>query len=395
MATYLNATHLRKRSNASTFSNKIFGLGNNNLFATDNGPFRATGVNIGNYKFGEWEYRAGQVTSSNVNMAKDLEKFLMSTSGNIPIELLGTYPPSRKLESVPIKKCIKSEEFGGLTGKKENKGIAFEREFHESLLWACGARKDKGKYPNSCEALIQAIKNKTGKGAIDATIRAAENQARPLSVGPIVGPSNHKAHGELLTDIDLIVQGGVAVPLSLKFGSTLTFMNAGVSRIFTKQELDEGVITNNIAKDVMDMLGLDEKLFGATFSGFAAGNFKPTQVDVTNKVNKTKFKKFLTTAIGSNYWMVHGKENGKVSFWFMNPSDINKYADLGSQKMILYYGGKSSLTGSAKRVDLELSNSYFDLKINIRNKQSGIYPTHIMCDYKSKDVTGWKTTVQG
>tara|TARA_R110002020_G_scaffold130733_1_gene292338 strand:- start:74 stop:1249 length:1176 start_codon:yes stop_codon:yes gene_type:complete len=388
----LDATQLRKRSNAVIFANKIFGLGNNNLFATDNGPFRASGVNIGNYKFGEWEYRAGQLTSSNAKMAKDLEQFLMSTSGNIPIELLGTYPPSKRLQSVPIKKCIKSEEFGGLTGKKENKGIAFERDFHESLLWACGARKGKGKYPNSCEALIQAIKKKTGKSAIDATIRGGENQPRPLSAGPIVGPSSHKAHGELLTDIDLMVQGGGAVPLSLKFGSTLTFMNAGVGRIFTKQELDEGIITNNIARDVMDMLGLDEKLFGATFSGFASGTFKPTSVDVTNMVNRTKFKKFLTTAIGSNYWMVHGKENGNVSFWFMNPSDINKYADLGSQKMMLYYGGKAS---PAKRVDLELSNSYFDLKINIRNKQSGIYPTHIMCDYKSKDVTGWKTTIQG
>mgnify|MGYP003647327831 FL=1 len=391
MAT-LDIGQLRKRSNAQTFANKIFKAGDNNLFATELGPFRASGVDIGNDKFGEWEYRAGEVKASNLKMAKDLEKFIMSTKGNVPIELLGTFPPSRNKQTISINKVTKSEEFGGQTGKKENKGITFEKEFHESLLWACGARKSKGKYPNGALALIETIKDKTNKGAVNATIRGGENQPRPISAGPIVGPASHKAHGELLTDIDLEVSKGRPVPLSLKYGSTLTFMNAGVGRIFTKQDLDEGQVTNTVGKDIVDMLGLDPTLLGATFSGFESGTFKRTSVDVTHKVDKSKFRKFLTTAIGSNYWMVHGKEGGKISFWFMNPNDINKYADLGSGKLIIYYGGKKS---SAKRIDLELSNNYFDLKINIRNKQSGIYPSHIMCDYKSKDVSGWKTTVSG
>ena len=392
MAQTLNANQLRKRNNMITFANKIFKVGDNNLFSTENGPFRVTGVFVGNYQFGEWEYTSGQVTASNAKMAKDFEKFLNNTEGNIPIELLGSYPPSRAKESVSITKVIKTEEFGGLTGKKENKGIIFEREFHASLLWACGARKQKGKYPNSATELINVIQEHTGRGAIDAKIRGGENQPRPLAAGPIVSPNNHKAHGELLTDIDLIMAKGPPVPLSLKFGGTLTFMNAGVGRIFTKEELDAGKITTPIGKDLVDMLGLDQKLLGATFSGFQTGSFKPKSVDVSNKINKTKLKKFLTTAIGSNYWMVHGKESGKVSFWFMDPNDIGKYAGLGGGQYTMYYGGKKE---RAKRIDLELSNNYFDLKINIRNKQSGIYPSHIMCDYTSKSVTGWKTTVTG
>jgi hypothetical protein len=53
--------------------------------------------------------------------------------------------------------------------------------------------------------------------------------------------------------------------------------------------------------------------------------------------------------------------------------------------MTAYYGGKS---GKGKRVDIEFSNQYYDFKVNIRNKQSGVYPSHIMMDYESKPAVG-------
>ena len=34
------------------------------------------------------------------------------------------------------------------------------------------------------------------------------------------------------------------------------------------------------------------------------------------------------------------------------------------------------------------SNTYFDFSLNIRNKQSGVYPSHIMLDYTTKDAIG-------
>ena len=37
----------------------------------------------------------------------------------------------------------------------------------------------------------------------------------------------------------------------------------------------------------------------------------------------------------------------------------------------------------------------FDFKFNVRSKGGTIYPTHMMLDYKSKNVAGWKTTVLG
>ena len=44
-----------------------------------------------------------------------------------------------------------------------------------------------------------------------------------------------------------------------------------------------------------------------------------------------------------------------------------------------YYGGKSK---NSKRIDIEIITKSLIFNINIRNKQGGIYPSHIMCDFK-------------
>ena len=391
MAT-LTIGDIRKRGNTKTLANKIFKVGENNLFSTEEGAFRATGVLIGNEKFGEWEYTTGNITRSNSLMSKNLQYFIEGTAGSLPIELLGSYPPSRAKASVLITKVIKTEEFGGHIGEKENKGIRFERDFQESLLYQMGTRKSKGPYPKAAEGLINKIKKVTGKrGALDSTIRGGENQPRPLGPGPLVLPNDHRKHGEKLTDIDLKMTGNTIIPLSLKFGATLTFMNSGVSKIFTTEQIDAGTISTPIGKDLENMLALDPQLFGDTFSRYEQG-FKRTSQDITTKVDRKKLRKFLETAMGSNYWMVHGKENGAVSFWYMDSRNISNLTALEGMIKI-YYGGKA---GPAKRVDIEFSNQYFDFKINYRSKTGGgVYPTHMMLDYKSKNVAGWKTTVLG
>jgi len=48
----------------------------------------------------------------------------------------------------------------------------------------------------------------------------------------------------------------------------------------------------------------------------------------------------------------------------------------------------TGVDGKGKRIDIEFSNQYFDFKLNIRNKQGGIYPSHMMLDYKTKNIPG-------
>ena len=51
----------------------------------------------------------------------------------------------------------------------------------------------------------------------------------------------------------------------------------------------------------------------------------------------------------------------------------------GSVKLM--YGGSQ---GKGKRLDIHLESSVYKFMFNLRNKQSGLYPSHIMCDYKKK-----------
>ena len=45
----------------------------------------------------------------------------------------------------------------------------------------------------------------------------------------------------------------------------------------------------------------------------------PNIVDVSSAVDRQQLKALLQTAMGSNYYMVHGKENGSLDFWYMDP----------------------------------------------------------------------------
>ena len=67
----------------------------------------------------------------------------------------------------------------------------------------------------------------------------------------------------------------------------------------------------------------------------------------------------------------------------------NKAFSTITGNIIVHYGGKS---GKGKRIDVDFSNQYFDFTLNIRNKQRGLYPSHIMLDYTSKAAIG-KTNI--
>ena len=61
--------------------------------------------------------------------------------------------------------------------------------------------------------------------------------------------------------------------------------------------------------------------------------------------------------------------------------DYMKKASRISGKIEIMYGGSR---GKGKRVDIHMESSVYRFMWNLRNKQSGLYPSHIMCDYKKK-----------
>ena len=109
------------------------------------------------------------------------------------------------------------------------------------------------------------------------------------------------------------------------------------------------------------------------------GKYKGKKVDVTGKCNKRSIENLLQYAIGYGYWMVHAKGN-KLDMFEVTESYMKKSAKL-TGRVILHYGGAR---GSGKRLDIHCESSNYKFMFNLRNKQSGLYPSHIMCDYKKK-----------
>ena len=98
-------------------------------------------------------------------------------------------------------------------------------------------------------------------------------------------------------------------------------------------------------------------------------------MDVGRVANKGALQRLLLTGIGTGYYMVHRKGK-KVEFYEMTAGRMRKSSRIQSIKV------QYPKPGAAKRIDIEVITPLYIFKFNIRNKQGGLYPSHIMCDYK-------------
>jgi hypothetical protein len=221
------------------------------------------------------------------------------------------------------------------------------------------------------------------------------NTPRPLAVasGKLYvsvrgGPRNEKI-GSGLADLVVHTQKGKQIPLSLKYGNTVTFFNSGVGRIFDAESFKKGDFTNNdVSKVLIDLFGIDPIRFRNVFMNYTAPDplakkGKSEKDEVIVKLSPQKKRdliSFIRTVIGHGYYLVHEHNDHSVSHYNINEKFLDKASNVISELTILYPKG-----GSAKRIDIKLETDVFYLNFNIRNKQGGILPSHIMCDYKIKD----------
>lgn len=361
--------------------NKVFKHNNlSNTFTTSNGLFNASGLIVGNETF------KGKQTAAKIKNIIKLVYYLKAAPRNERVlKIIGKYSGERKESQVSITELSKTEEFGGQPagGKRENKGIKFEKDLEAQLHNVLNGKKVTGTYAEQSKKIIDKCSTAM-KSPVESIIpMGALNQKRPIALQGTqlyIEPNDHKKHGEKLTDITLKHANGKLSYLSLKFSSTLTFMNSGVGTIFPAAEIKKGKITNPIGKAILETFSLDEQTFCDVFNYYGKRKFE----SVSAKINKTKLRNFLQTCIGSNYWMIHGMPGNKIYFWEMSSEKNSAFATVNGNVEIQYGGSK----GRGKRIDIVFSNQYFDFKVNIRNKQSGLYPSHIMCDYTSKSATG-------
>ena len=211
------------------------------------------------------------------------------------------------------------------------------------------------------------------------TVDASKNQPRPLkftAAGPEVSFSGPSA-AETLTDIT-INKGKTKYYISAKFGGTLTFFNSGVTKILPADEIKSGEITNANGIALLNALGIDNKTFCKIFNMYAKG--KPGKFSPKQKMDGNEnLQNLVSSGIASGYYYAQAGK-GEDQF-FKIDEKYNKKASTITTTPIVYYGG---LDGKGKRVDVVFESDKYTFKVNIRNKQGGIYPSHIMCDYREK-----------
>jgi hypothetical protein len=357
--------------------------GKTNVFKTDGGLFHAKYILIGTTKItksSDVDKTAGEILS--LRLKKGLDRIL---------KIGGTYVGSKSNTEIPITQFEKSEEFGGMPagGTRVNKGLLFETDLAKRLDEYVEGRQGKGQYASETSKIIEMCSAKIGSPVVNFRHEGGANTSRPIvnsGSQVFVSPKDHREHGSKLTDITLVHHNKKESYLSLKYSSTLTFVNSGVSKIFPETEIKKGSISSPVGKAIMSAFGIEELSFCNVFNDYGKGTRHATGVNVSSKIDRNALKLFLSTAIGSDYWMIHGMDGGKIWSWYMDPSKNNTMSTV-SGPIIIDYGGSS---GTGKRVNISFSNSFFDFTVNIRNKQSGRYPSHIMCDYKSKPATGKK-----
>ena len=313
------------------------------------------------------------------------------------------------LFTIPIDWFKKIPDFGGQgsqgSGKTLNRGNQFEKDFYADAVKVLEGTTKGNRFIPTILEMNKTFEKKLGQalGMIEADPKfkgvleeGSANKSRPLAYdqGTIVVAAEGNITedmGSTLTDVTF--QYGkklTPVYLSLKFGPTLTFFNSGVGGrngplLFTEKEISEYRVTTDGGLTFLKMFGMADnedaiKKFCESFVNYprtkAITNhiFRPT----TFQINA--IEKLLRSGIGYGYWMVHNTKGHTIDWYEIDKKYMEEAATITSG-VTVYYG---RMNGAGKGVNMTCSSKHYNFTFNIRNKQGGTYPTHIMCDYKKR-----------
>lgn len=280
-------------------------------------------------------------------------------------------------------------------GGKGNKGNEFEDklllDFENYIKEEYSFSSKNYNYPEFMQQFINMLASNKEK-IKSAKKVGQENTPRPLGIDgdqlyvSVRGSGRSTKIGAALSDIN-VVTNKRTIHLSLKYGSTVTFMNSGVGRFFPRDKFVKGkkadFSDNPEAMAIFKTFGIDPVKFQAVFTNYiepepGEKKRKAEKEIIEFKPDKTKMESLIKTAIGWDYYLLHLDSKNHIHIQEMTESFLRTASTLASDTIQIYY----PIKGSAKRVDMIVTTKKFRLKWNIRNKQSGIAPSHIMCDYE-------------
>jgi len=302
----------------------------------------------------------------------------------IPVKIIRTLDGEINLKDLSKKYNFLNLLFGnGSRGKRgaNNQGNLFEKELNKDFEYYINGEDDKIKYKTAVKDIIALLsKDET---IIATRVDGGKNQKRPLDPDKmIIGKLGDIGH--IVTDVTLTIKNTKTkkqkeIYLSLKTSPTVTFLNSWVTKFFPEKEMKKYKLSSK-GKSILETFGIDEMKFCAIFNNYDPKKSKKNATKEIVKVsnyNKTKMKNFLESGIGYGYIYVH-KLGKKVKVLDLREkSTVDKFVKIKGPIEVEY-----PKNGEAKRIDVKFKTEYLEFKMNIRNKQGKIYPSHIMLDYK-------------
>ena len=229
------------------------------------------------------------------------------------------------------------------------------------------------------------------------------NNRRPLMMTNdgqiVVGDSDIASTGDKVADVkvDTVGRRGT-INLSLKSGTTVSFCNAGVSKLFPASsfakylederngilEYHGGSANGMTGNDLLQFFGIDPIKFADVFVQYRndkeskkSKSAKKDEEDVTQLIaSNPNFYKFVCSVIGYDYILIHELGPDIHCYDLKSQEDLDNFIGRLEYAKVLY-----PINGEAKRIDIVVKYSNIIIKFNIRNKQSGIFPSHLMSDY--------------
>tara|TARA_B100001094_G_C18184956_1_gene803187 strand:+ start:1266 stop:2354 length:1089 start_codon:yes stop_codon:yes gene_type:complete len=176
--------------------------------------------------------------------------------------------------------------------------------------------------------------------------------------------------------------------ISQKSSDLVTFINTGVKNkdCFPIEDIQNNNIQSQKGKIILRTLGINEEGFCNIFNNYYNGKIYENE-NVANKNNmKINFTENLhNKSFENNLKILIRKSMGDgdsiISHYTDGKDNIYRTKDKNIELINYhsYYGGKSK---KGKRIDVEIKTKDMSYTFNLRNKQGGIYPSHLMCDFK-------------
>ena len=260
-------------------------------------------------------------------------------------------------------------------GGKGNKGNEFEDklelDFQNYITGGYPFNAKNYNYPEFMQEFTTMLAKNKEKIKSARKVGQA-NTPRPLGINgdqlyvSVRGGARATKIGAALSDIDVVTTKRT-IHLSLKYGSTVTFMNSGVGKFFPRDRFVKGKQADfsdlPYAMAIFKTFGIDPKKFQKVFTDYVEPGpeekkRKAEKEIVEFKADKTRMENLIKTAIGYDYMLLHLDSKGHIHIQDMTEAYLKQAASLATDTVQILYPKK----GSAKRVDMIVTTKKFKLK---------------------------------